>query len=286
MSNRALVTHHDLDGIGSIILSIVLHIDFNQVYISNYSRMTRSFAERLGRDFDEVIVTDISFGEFIQPNMREFDHHGIHDEGRCGTWLFYYNYIPNELHTGRLDSFVRSVDAYDTWKRDDHEWFEKGKWWNYLFIQLTNGLHRTNYNLNLSHIEGSPWRRVIEVFTRMMNPDFEQLTPQLNAMIENMRHILGDEYRRIRNTYQVREVRGIRFIDFRLASQINDIDNSMLMSVIREQLDLNVVILRFRGPKASLRSSADFNLNQIPSFTGHAHAGVALQEEIDRFFRE
>lgn len=70
------------------------------------------------KTYDEVIVTDISFGDLTLPNMKTFDYHGDLDK-RCGTWQFYYNCVPKEKHTKSQNKFVYLVDVYDNWKISD-----------------------------------------------------------------------------------------------------------------------------------------------------------------------
>ena len=57
---------------------------FDRIYTAGYVHITSNFVQEL-KTYDEVIVTDISFGDLTLPIMKTFDHHGDLDDKHCGT---------------------------------------------------------------------------------------------------------------------------------------------------------------------------------------------------------
>lgn len=153
--SKALLTHTDLDGIGSIVLSLYYNLDFSNAYTFNYGDSAIiSTVEK----HTSIIITDFSLKEedFVRfhndsrYNILTFDHHvssdylnkfhgNMSDTTRCGTRLFYEEYIIKTLGlepSKECAMFVELVDVFDRWQTDSLL-FEKACDLNRLFLEVS-----------------------------------------------------------------------------------------------------------------------------------------------------
>lgn len=78
---RAMIVHHDLNGIGTVVLAIFNHFPIDDIYICNYSHITKRFSNKL-QIYKNVIVIDLDFGEYTSGNMSVLHHNMKQDEAQ------------------------------------------------------------------------------------------------------------------------------------------------------------------------------------------------------------
>ena len=263
---KALVTHNDLDGIGSAVLALFNNMDFDMIYIVGYTHITSNFVQEL-KTYDEVIVTDISFGDSTLPNMKTFDHHEDLDE-HCGTWQFYYNCIPKEKHTKSQNKFVYLVEVYDNWKISD-PLFHSACLLNGFFLALTGSRYKEC--IHFQTINDSIWRNIFHQLIIMLQTPSFKLNDVQRVKANEFQLKINNEIVSIKDSYEVIQSRNLSYMIFHRPKT----DGSLVAHRLMEELNLDFVVMTYRGgDKCSLRSR-EVNLFQIENFQGHAHAGVA-----------
>lgn len=142
---KILITHIDLDGYGGNILEKLYHdcLGFDLVLNKNYNFESEPGMNQYIVPDNEILIMDLSipentFNEWsgILKSLSILDHHtsseylskypgNVWDTSRCGTKLFYEEYIlkiPN-IHTSPyIEKFVNIVDTYDRWQEDSILW--------------------------------------------------------------------------------------------------------------------------------------------------------------------
>ena len=161
MSYRTLlITHTDLDGVGSLILSKLFQLDITDYIFMNYDEL---YEENGSEDekvilelpfiYDRIFVTDVAtnknFYDYLSSVCQTFgvfDHHEKTAEiadlanvyysiEKSGTELF-YDELKSEAGTYKSwDTFVNGVSAYDLWKLDSPD-RELGENLNRLFFAI------------------------------------------------------------------------------------------------------------------------------------------------------
>ena len=272
---KALVTHNDLDGIGSAVLALFNNMGFDRIYTVGYDHRTSNFVQEL-KTYDEVIVTDISFGDLTLPNMKTFDHHGDLDDKHCGTWQFYYNCVPKEKHTKSQDKFVHLVDVYDNWKTSD-PLFHSACLLNGFFLALTGS--RCKARIQFQTINDSIWRDIFHQLIIMLRTPSFKLDDVQRAKANEFQSKINNEILSIKASYGVARSGNLSYMVF----QWPKTDGSLVAHRLMEELNLDFVVMPYQGGnKCSLRSR-EMNLFQIENFQGHAHAGVAQWADVQRF---
>ena len=75
----AMVVHNDLNGIGTVVLSMFNSFPINDVYICSFSHITNQFVKELQK-YNHVIVVDLDFKEYTTSNMTVIRHKTRNDE--------------------------------------------------------------------------------------------------------------------------------------------------------------------------------------------------------------
>lgn len=147
-SKSLLITDSDLDGLGSAVLSKVFGIKYDEIKLSTPRNMNTEEMMTFIEPFDYIVVADLSFDEehmrAIQNKNKHivvYDHHitssylnnpekypgSISDPSRCGTKIYYSEYIVKPRR-GRFTlpalRFVNLVDTYDRWLKNDAKYWE------------------------------------------------------------------------------------------------------------------------------------------------------------------
>jgi oligoribonuclease NrnB/cAMP/cGMP phosphodiesterase (DHH superfamily) len=165
---RAIFSHTDLDGIGSIILTEYFEIKFDLVYFSDYKDNEDPEYLKIYDDYDEIVIADFSLPkEKIEELLQKgkiiylFDHHDsseslkeiihpnfkiFHSKEFCGTKLFFENYIKPQFKRMKpiVEEFVTLVNTYDLFKSDDLLWIEAQKLNRVMYSTLDYGQDQWN----------------------------------------------------------------------------------------------------------------------------------------------
>lgn len=131
---KILVSHTDLDGIGSIVLATHFNLGFDKMYSWDYGFENDPEKFAIMAQADELAIADLSMKEEKYDELAKgrkvtvYDHHNtsswlskkqgcVHDESRCGTKIFFEEYvIPRVPETKPIiREFANLVDAYDRW---------------------------------------------------------------------------------------------------------------------------------------------------------------------------
>ena len=132
---RILISHTDLDGLGSIVLAKYFELPFDEIYSWDYEFEEIPQCKTIMESADEIIIADLSISEAAFDHLVSmgkkvviYDHHAtsswlakklgsVHDESRCGTKIFFEEYVAPLV--GRFKPIVREfvelVDVYDRW---------------------------------------------------------------------------------------------------------------------------------------------------------------------------
>jgi len=136
---RLVVTHIDLDGVGiPVLLEYFKDIfEFDKIMTLNYDVLNNNDVIEELKHFNQIYFTDFApspdiYDELIKLGIDIFvyDHHESsewikkypnvwHDMTRCGTKIFFEEYILPQLKTKPKDiiyHFVELVDVYDCWR--------------------------------------------------------------------------------------------------------------------------------------------------------------------------
>lgn len=171
--NVSLITHTDMDGVGSAVLAYFFFEDSDDIYYANYNEIEAVLEKVLQQNYDTIIMADISVKKEVYSDLKNaypntriivLDHHAtalelnefkdchvqvyrLDGKKTCGTELF-YNWVrentdvPEEelygLNTTQLNSlkeFVEYVRKYDTWEWVETECFYAEKM-NQIFFSL------------------------------------------------------------------------------------------------------------------------------------------------------
>lgn len=154
-----LITHLDLDGVGSLILNDYYSIAFDKVVIVSYNEISTKTGEfifplvcKLTKD-DSVTVTDIAmvpelYG-YITKNSKEyivFDHHddtekvkddpNVHyRKDRSGTWIYFNHIMGGKRVPIKVQRLVDLISTYDTYDDESPLW-EEAQNMNRLFYKI------------------------------------------------------------------------------------------------------------------------------------------------------
>ena len=147
-SKSLLITDSDLDGLGSAVLSKFYGIDYDEIKLSTPKNMNMEEMMTFIEPFDYIVVADLSFDEehmetILNMNKRivVYDHHitssylnnpekypgSISDPSRCGTKIYFSEYIIKPRrgdYTLSTIRFVNLVDTYDRWLKNDTRYWE------------------------------------------------------------------------------------------------------------------------------------------------------------------
>ena len=146
---KILITHIDLDGYGGNILERLYHdqLNFDLVLNKNYGFESDLDIKQYINSNNDILIMDLSIpeGTFIEwsgilKSLHVLDHHNsseflskysgnVWDTSRCGTKLFYEEYVLNHIHQdfdenikNNIKRFVDIVDTYDRWQENSELW--------------------------------------------------------------------------------------------------------------------------------------------------------------------
>lgn len=257
-----LITHTDLDGLGSVVLCNYYRIPLKDYILWDYSQIDINSLTKL----KDIIITDLSIMEsdYIKlkdKNVHIYDHHEsskylskygqICDIKRCGTKIFFNEFIKKHekyKENKDVERFVNLVDTYDRWLDDNPLW-EDALQLNRLCISLP---HKEFISLAPSiinrHFEYDSYER--EIISKLENEE--------NKLFEDAKKELKLFKDERNNTYGV-------FPCFKSQSLICN----MILKTVE---DMKYVIGYFPNGKISVRSKKCFDLTQLSKINGHKNA--------------
>lgn len=287
---KLLITHNDLDGIGSAVLAIHGQLGFDAIYVWQYGVYDR----RIIDNYDEVVVTDLSFPpDQVTENMTILDHHESskwlvkdpysrhkHNEKSCGTELFYKYYWPyDKVHSPVIDRFVELIRIYDTWQSDDR------------LFEIACDLNRCFFGM----LEPKMDRNDVQVvkdgkltknaFTHFINSMFYTVFqlglksfmfngPQKKA-IASVRSDEERAYSFAHKTYKKHGNVGVVEVKGPFASYVGN-------RLLNEHKDIDIAAITYpNGKYVSLRSRRDYDLSSIKGYAGHKHAGSISKSDLE-----
>lgn len=285
---RLLITHNDLDGIGSAVLAVHGQLGFDAIYVWQYGVYDRRVIDA----YDEVIVADLSFPpEQVTDNMTILDHHESskwlvedpysrhkHDEKSCGTELFYKYYYKFE-HTPVVDRFVELIRIYDTWQ-SDHRLFDLACDLNRCF----QGMLEPKMDRNDVQVV-KDGKLTKNAFTHFINSMFYTVFklglksfafngPQKSA-IEQVKKDENNAYAQSIKTYKKYGNIGVVEVRGPFATYVGN-------RLLNEHKDITIAALTYpKFDHVSLRSRSDFDLTSIKGYKGHKHAGSISKKTLE-----
>jgi hypothetical protein len=168
-----LLTHNvDLDGLGSVILSKFAHIEYDKILMSSYEENDYELLAPHGDKEQTLIATDYRVSQelfsFFSKDFKDFlafDHHEetlqfkddervFVDITKCGTRLFYENFVVDEIKNKTSDYLVTLIDTYDMWRKESEHWEEANNlnrvlWSTMNYTVPDRDINKYNFFLNL-----------------------------------------------------------------------------------------------------------------------------------------
>lgn len=267
---RVLVTHTDLDGLGSAIISIVNGL-FDRIYCWNHDKFTFEL-----NPTDENVVADLSVEDHVYDLATVFDHHdpslgkvkrGVCDINRCGTRIFYEEYVPKEMHTEQFDRFVSVIDAYDRWQ-EAHPDFNEGL----DFTRLLGEVAPQRYDMLIydGHLLDTPYKRFIEL---VISNDYS-MTASCSEIVQRVIEKENREYMMATKEMKTRTDRkGLRFG----ITYIDDYASQVANRILKENRSMKyLLILNHRHTNKLSARSKSIDLNSLKGVRGHRKAAGGL----------
>ena len=259
---QTLITHTDLDGLGSVVLAKFYGITFKRIYMWDYDKISMKVLS----ETKNVIMTDLSIPEEdflkIKDNgIQIFDHHDsslylkkygqICDTSRCGTRIFFEEYIKKHekyRENEHVERFVHLVDVYDRWQEDSDDW-EEALRLNRLFFSLSRVVFISDASelLKRKMIYNANEISLIESVEAEEDRLYEEALKELC--------ICKDEKNACYGVFPCKTYQSI-------------ICNKILKSCS----EMDYVIGYFPSGKISVRSKNYFDLTQLKGIRGHKHA--------------
>ena len=267
---QTLITHIDLDGAGSIVLSKIFNISFKNIIITDYGRMDVKQLLKLC----PIIMTDLSVpeNEFIQLYERGitiYDHHEsssylkkykgqVSDTSRCGTKIFYQEYVkkhPNYRYIPEVEMFVHIVDTYDRWQDTNLAWNDAVNL-NRLFraLKLDNFVQAAVKYIKNGLQFSSKDKLLISQFEQQENMDYNSSKHTLNTFIDSE----GNKY-------------GV-------CKLFNNASTTCNMILKNDPLMI-YVIGYYESGRISARSKPEFNLLRFNELHGHKNAAGGMLDK-------
>jgi len=168
-----LLTHNvDLDGLGSVILSRFIGIEYDKILMSSYEKNDYELLAPYGDKDQMLISTDYRVSEklyeFFNNEFKDFlvfDHHEeslqfkddekvFVDNTKCGTRLFYENFIVEDVKIQTSDYLVTLIDTYDMWRKESEHWEEANNlnrilWSTMNYAYPDKNINKFNFFINL-----------------------------------------------------------------------------------------------------------------------------------------
>ena len=277
---RVLITHTDLDGLGSAIFAIADKL-VDRVYCWN-----NGYLDKLVLDDNVVIITDLSFDKSITDNAIVFDHHpaskgitnGVYDGNRCATKIFYEEYV--DKHNKTRDKFAYLIDIYDRWQTKMSQFDETldlNRVFEYMVKTRPNCLvYDSRFTMDYGIAHHTPYYTFIISMVEMLKGEVFKLTHTLQDYADQIHFEEDTFYEKMVDTHQIRrDSKGNLFAIVRTKKYMNENCNRFL----EEYSDIRYILnLGFKG--ISARSIDDtFNLNDIRGLAGHPKAAGGAFDE-------
>ena len=293
--SKLLVSHLDLDGLGSIILAKYFEkdLDIDDIISVDYGFEQDRINWRILCSYDSIVFADMTIPQESALELKEmgkelvfFDHHensswtenwegSVWDKGRCGTKLFFEHYVLKfvKRYPSIIDDFVTLVDTYDLWKQDSPLW-DTAKNLNNVMFGMKN------------YVTKDFWESYQTFFgTTMLK--FEQMeswqfTSAEKLAIGKANKKEQDVYKSAMRDLSVRkDSKGFVFGVCKMPSKISIVASKILED--RPDLDYLIVFNMYGGltGKISVRTRReDFDCTQIGIIDGHVKAsGGTLTED-------
>lgn len=277
---KCLITHNDLDGIGSAVLAIHGQLGFDAIYIWQYGVYDRKIID----GYDNVIVADLSFPpEQVTDNMTIYDHHDSskwlvsdpysrhkHDEKSCGTELFYKYECDGSVHNPVVDRFVELIRIYDTWQKRDKSFniacdlnrcfygmlepkmdrndvcvYKDKKVQKSAFTHFINSIYYTVFKLGLKCFE----------FNKVQQ-----------SAIEEMKKTEEHAYSMSKKTYKEYNDIGVAEVRGPYASYVGN-------RFLDEKPNIKMIALTYPNTNYVSMRSRDFDMTHLSEYKGHKYAG-------------
>lgn len=275
MTQTVLITHTDLDGYGSIVLSKLYNIHFKEIINWDYKDIDINALSQ----YRNIIMTDLSipeddFNTLVRKgiDITIYDHHESSryltkypqqywNNEQCGTMIFYEQYIKRQYNFAKdnnIDRFVRLVDTYDRWQKESSLWEEALNLNRYFYLFMKKSQQeRTDKLISLIRNELCYTQGEHEMLCDVIKRENEsyEKTKQ-NLRIYNDTH--GIQY-------------GVAPV-FGQASLIN-------LRLFKEFKDIQYTIYYYPNGRLSLRSRPVFDLTQLQGIKGHKNAAGGFVEQ-------
>lgn len=266
---RILITHTDLDGLGSAILAIAEKL-VDKIYCWNNNWTDQKV---LGKG--KIIITDLSLPVEWTKRATVYDHHpaskdttfnGICDEKRCGTRLFYEEYMTKPKHKIARDRFVYLVDIYDRWQPSEAD-FDQALDLNRLFNEMVS--NRSNCLLYDGRLLNSPYKSFVQAMLKTLEQKEFQLSPTLKETIEKARKKEDEAYIKALEKIQVRtDSQENKFAIARMPCYMNENTHRYLY----EHEDVRYILNLGRNGISARSIDDTFDLNRLQGMAGHPKA--------------
>lgn len=272
---RILITHTDLDGLGSAIIAIADKL-FDRIYCWNNDYVDKSIFKG-----NTVVVTDLSIDI---PNATIYDHHetskritnAVCDLKRCGTKIFYEEYVKN--HNSSRDRFVHLIDVYDRWQNKNVDFKEA--------LDLARLCEHTCGRDNCLIYNGNVLNTCYSKFINQMIDNISKpfkLSAIQQLVVKNIKENEDKEYTEAMETLKVRtDCKNNKFAICTMSKYITQNGNRYLM----EHSEIIYILIRYKtnSRKLSARAVDGFNLNSLKGLAGHPKAagGTFSQDFLNR----
>ena len=262
--NTLLITHTDLDGISVLVLTRYFGVKFKKVYVWNYEEINIDDMKK----YKNIIMVDLSIDEksFLDLkqrgcDIRIYDHHetskyiskykgNIWDMNRCGTRIFYDNYIkflPMFKENKSVEDYVLLVDTFDRWQQNNPLW-ERA-------LNLQRLFTSTQHFINIG----------VEYIKRNL-----VFTPSESMTIIQTIHDEDKEYKEsIRGMKKYTDSKGVIYGVIPIKKYVSIVCNRIL----NNNQDLVYVIGYYPSGRISVRSVERFDVTTLKGIHGHKNAG-------------
>jgi oligoribonuclease NrnB/cAMP/cGMP phosphodiesterase (DHH superfamily) len=293
--SKLLVSHLDLDGLGSIVLAKYYEkeLDIDDIISVDYGFEQDRINWRILCSYDSIVFADMtipkeSAEELISmgKELVFFDHHensrwiqelegSVWDKSRCGTKLFFEYYVLKfvKRYPPIILEFVALVDTYDLWKQDSPLWND------------AKNLNNVMFGMK-NYVTKDFWESYQTFFGTTMlkfeQMDTWQFTSAEKLAIEKANKKEQDVYRSAMKDMSVRkDSKGFTFGVCKMPSKISLVASKILED--RPDLDYLIVFNMYGGltGKISVRTRRDdFDCTKIGIIEGHVKAsGGTLTED-------
>ncbi len=287
MSLSILVTHVDLDGIGSIILAKEFKLKIDHFMTVNYEDIDdEEFYQKYLLPYDKIYITDLAILESLFNSLKKsgkdfliFDHHErtkliydmdndkvFFDLEKSGTKLFLEYLNKNKRITRNIKEFVELIDTYDMWKTKDKLW-NKAKSLNGL-MYLSMNYYVKDYQKYLPFIQTQ-----LQKFNHIKDGFY--FTEKEKILIERAKLKEKIEIEKALKTLKLRkDDKDKNFGLFKASSKISNTCSFILENNTNIDYIICINTYNIRNGKISVRTARDdFDVRDLKDIDGHKKAG-------------